>query len=174
MLWQSLRAPAQLRTVVIIGAQSAVLVLIAAAFFMRIPRVTGSSMSPGIDSGEVVLVDTLFYKMRSIRRGDIVAFKHDPGEPELYLKRVVATAGDRIAIVAGTVYVNGRRQTEPYVHDHDTASAAPTVVPPGAFYVLGDNRAHSDDSRRFGPATSSQIVGRAVMGLWPLHQFGTL
>ncbi|MGH7756776.1 MAG: signal peptidase I [Vulcanimicrobiaceae bacterium] len=157
-----------------IAFQVALLGIIAYAFTLRTPQVTGRSMEPRIDSGEIVLIDTLAFAFGSPNTGEIVAFHHDATVPVLYVKRIVGVPGDRIAIVRGTVVRDGHRLDEPYVRFHDDRSFAAVVVPPGAYYVLGDNRADSDDSRVWGFVGRSQIVGRAVAGIWPLDHFGPL
>ncbi len=154
--------------------QACVLAVIAAAFFVRAPHVAGFSMEPKIDSGEVVLVDTIGTRMWPLQRGDIVAFRHDGGERETYLKRVIGLPSDRVAIVRGIVYVNGAARAEPYVRYRDERSYSTRVVPAASYFVLGDNRANSDDSRRFGFVPRSEVIGRALFGLWPVQRIGAL
>lgn len=154
--------------------QIAVLLALALAFFMRTPQVWGPSMSPHIASGEVVLINTIAYRLHAPRRGDIIAFRHDAPTPETLIKRVVGLPGDRVTIRSGIVYVNGQRLTEPYVVFRDARSFAPVTVPANSLYVLGDNRADSDDSRFFGCIPIAQVLGRADAGIWPLRQFGLL
>jgi len=131
-------------------------------------------MSPHIIEGEYVLIDTLVYRWKSPTRGDIIAFRHERSAPSIYLKRVVGVPGDRIEIRSGVVYVNGAQLDERYVQFRDTRSAAPAVVPAGSYYVLGDNRANSDDSRTWGFVPAGDVVGRARFGVWPPDRFGTL
>ena len=158
---------AKARTVVSLSAQVALLLLIAAAFFVRTPHVDGMSMEPRVHPGEIVVINTLAYRFRPIRRGDVVAFRHDAPNPETYIKRVVALPGERVAIRDGVVTVDGRAIAEPYVRFRDRRSAPPVVVPPHAYYVLGDNRADSDDSRDWGVLREGDVVGRAVASVWP-------
>jgi signal peptidase I len=150
----------------------ALLCVLAAAFFIRTPQVSGRSMAPQIASGEYVLIDTLTYRFRPPQRGDIVAFRRvaDPAqgiEPSIYIKRVIGTAGDTIAIRRGVVYRNGRALAEPYVRFRDRNSYPAIVVPRGELYVLGDNRADSEDSRAFGCISERTVIGRALAGIWP-------
>ncbi len=149
----------------------ALLCVLAGAFFVRTPQVSGHSMAPQIFSGEYVLIDTLAYRFGSPARGDIVAFRRsdDPATdgPTTYIKRVIGLPGDRITIRAGVVYVNGKALAEPYVRFQDRRSFATVVVPPKSLYVLGDNRVDSEDSRAFGPILESSVIGTAVAGLWP-------
>lgn len=157
----------QLRSLASLTLQLAILFALIAAFFVRFPQVTGPSMSPHISSGEYVLVNTLAYKFGVPQRGDIVAFRHDAFTPELYIKRVIGVPGDQVRIDRGTVYVNGTRLDEPYVRFGDTRSMPELTVPPQSVFVLGDNRAVSEDSRAFGPVRYSDLMGRALFGIWP-------
>jgi signal peptidase I len=130
--------------------QLAVLAVLIAAFFFRTPQVSGTSMTPRIGSGEFVLINTVAYRFGAPQRGSIVAFRHDSTPPEVYIKRVIGLPGDRVAIDHGAVLVNGSKLAEPYVLFPDTRSFPPVTVPPSAIYVLGDNRANSEDSPVFG------------------------
>ena len=162
------------KTVASLALQVAVLGALIAAFFVRAPQVSGLSMEPRIASGETVLISTLGYRFHAPRRGDIIAFHHDDGAPEVYIKRVVGLPGDRIKIDRGEVYVNDTRLAEPYVRYADERSFRELIVPPDGLYVLGDNRAVSDDSRFWGTVPTDQIIGKALAGIWPLNTFGML
>ena len=141
---------------------------------MRTPQVSGLSMAPRIASGEYVLINTVAYRLGHPERGDIVAFKHERSAPSVYLKRIIGLPGDRIAIVHGAVFVNGSKLDEPYVRYPDTRSFGAVTVPKGALYVLGDNRANSDDSRFWGFVDGPQVIGKAIAGIWPLKAMGSL
>jgi len=154
--------------------QLAILGLLIATFFVRAWPVLGLSMAPHISSGEYVLVNTFAYRFGSPQRGDIVAFRHDDATHELFIKRVAAVAGDRVRIDRGVVYLNGTAQNEPYVHFTDDRSFPEVVVPPGEVFVLGDNRADSEDSRFFGPVPDDRLIGRALAGVWPPGEVGAL
>jgi signal peptidase I len=131
-------------------------------------------MEPRIDEDEYVLINALAYRLSQPQRGQIVAFRHERSAPEVYLKRIIGVPGDRVAIDRGLVILNGVPLKEPYVRFRDTRSAAPAVVPSGAYYVLGDNRANSDDSRSWGFVPAPDLIGRAIFGIWPLGRFGVL
>ena len=131
-------------------------------------------MEPRIDSGEYVLINALAYRFRAPQRGDVVAFHHMRTSPSIYLKRVIGLPGDRIAIERGAVSVNGARLMEPYVRFGDDRSYPSVVVPPNAYYVLGDNRPKSDDSRAWGFVPASEIAGQVVGGVWPPANAGIL
>lgn len=151
-----------------------VLALLIAAFFMRTPQVSGFSMEPHIRSGEYVLINTFAYRLAPPRRGDIVAFRHEGDARAIFIKRVIGLPGDRIRVDRGRVYVDGVKLDEPYVQHPDDRTFAEITVPPSSVYVLGDNRADSEDSRFFGPVGDDRLIGRAVAGVWPPRALGSL
>jgi signal peptidase I len=148
--------------------------LLFAIMGLRPGQVSGLSMEPRIDEDEYVLINALAYRFGAPQRGDIVAFRHERSAPSVYLKRVIGLPGDRVKIEHGNVRVNGRALAEPYVRFRDERSASEAVVPAGAYYVLGDNRVNSDDSRTWGFVPAADLIGRAVFGVWPLGRFGAL
>jgi signal peptidase I len=154
--------------------QIAVLCVLALAFFMRTPQVSGLSMAPHIDSGEIVLINTMAYRFGRAARGDIIAFHHDQPTPAIFIKRVIGLPGDRVAIDKGRVIVNGTPLDEPYVRYPDGRSFPQVTVPEGTLYVLGDNRADSDDSRFWGFVQQDQVLGKALLGIWPLGHLGSI
>lgn len=155
--------------------QAALLVLIVFAVMgMRPGQVSGFSMEPRIESDEYVLINALAYRWGAPRRGDIIAFRHERSAPSVYLKRVIGVPGDRIEIDRGVVSVDGRPLDEPYVAYPDARSFAAVTVPPASYYVLGDNRAKSDDSRFWGFVPASDVIGRAIFGVWPPSHAGPL
>jgi signal peptidase I len=164
----------RLRSLASLALQLAILGVLIAAFFMRTPQVSGLSMAPHINSGEYVLINTVAYRFGVPNRGDIIAFRHDGDTPEVYIKRVVGIPGDRVRVDRGSVYVNGARLDEPYVRYQDGRSFPETTIQPGSLYVLGDNRANSEDSRFFGPVAQDHVIGRALAGVWPLAAIGAL
>jgi signal peptidase I len=162
------------RSVASLVLQLAVLSLLVAAFFMRLPEVSGRSMEPLIRSGEYVLINTFAFRFGRPRRGEIVAFRHEGDAREVFIKRVIGLPGDRIRIDRGRVYVNGTKQDEPYVQDADDRSVPGILVPASSLYVLGDDRANSEDSRSFGPVSEDRLIGRAIAGIWPPSMLGAL
>ena len=155
------------QTVARLSAQVVALGCIVALFVVRIPRVSGSSMEPLLPPGGLVVIDTLAYRLHPPHRGDIVAIRRDdPVAPEV-VKRIVGVAGDRLRIVDGIVWRDGRELTEPYVAFRDHTALTPLIVPAGCVFVLGDNRPGSDDSRDWGAVPDTTIVGEIVAGLVP-------
>ncbi len=141
--------------------------------------VDGISMQNTLQNGERLLVSKMF-NARDLKYGQIVVFSPPIVGAGDYIKRVIATGGQRVWITNGQVYVDGRKMPQPFLHwrgasdtqDHDTV--APFVVPPGDVYVLGDHRAVSEDSRIFGPVQLSRVHGTAFWVIWPLNLFGPL
>jgi signal peptidase I len=152
--------------------QLAILAMLVAAFFILPWQVSGFSMAPHISPNEYVLINRFAYRLQSPQRGDIVAFRQ--GDDGVFIKRVVGIPGDRIRIDRGTVFLNGVALREPYVLYVDNRSFAGSTVPPGSVYVLGDNRAVSEDSRFFGAVPDNRLIGRALAGVWPPSAVGTL
>ena len=165
---------ARWRPVANLAWQLAVLAALIAAFFVRLPQVSGLSMEPHIRSGEYVMINTFAYRIGTPRRGDIVAFRHEGDARAIFIKRVIGVPGDRVTVDRGQVYVDGRKLAEPYVVHGDDRSFAEITVPGRCVYVLGDNRAESEDSRFFGPVSDDLLIGRAVAGLWPPRMLGGL
>src|SRR6266853_2202425 len=139
-------------------------------------RVEGGSMEPGLEDQERIFINKLAYRFESIERGDIVVFHYPRDTHKSFIKRVIGLPGDRIRISAGHVYVNNRSLAEPYVPSdyQDARSYSETVVPNNAYFVLGDHRNSSNDSREFGPLMRRNIYGKDVFGYWPMDKMGIL
>ena len=131
-------------------------------------------MEPHIASGEFVLINTFAYRVGTPERGDIVAFRRDGDARGLFIKRIIGLPGDRVHVDRGTVFVNGRALPEPYVRYSDGRSFPEVTVPGASVYVLGDNRGDSEDSRFFGAIADDRLMGRAIAGLWPPSNVGSL
>lgn len=145
-------------------------------FLYQPVRVEGTSMLPGLQDQERIFINKFVYKLEPIERGDIVVFHYpfDPGQS--YIKRVIGISGDRVRIVDGQVYVNGNPIKEPYVPGEyfDYRSMVQTTVPPHCYFLLGDHRSLSKDSRDFGAVDQSYIYGKAVFVYWPVYKLGVL
>ena len=130
-------------------------------------RVEGPSMAPTLGGGQYLLIDKVGPVIAEPRRGDVVVF-HVPGHEHLdFVKRVIGLPGDTVRIADGRVFLNGEALDEPYLVHGDADDLAPTTVPPGAYFVLGDNRPESTDSRRFGVVPAGHVVGIARAVSWP-------
>ena len=138
--------------------------------------IPSESMVPTLEVGDRVLVNKFIYRFTEPARGDIVVFKSVEGGGEDLIKRVVGVPGDEISVRGGKLLVNGERQREPYVNRRfpDRSFSAPTTVPKGHIFVMGDNRANSRDSRFFGPVPKSKIEGEAFLRFWPPDRIGGL
>jgi signal peptidase I len=139
-------------------------------------RVEGVSMMPGLEDQERIFVNKFVYRWEPIHRGDIVVFRYPRDPSKSFIKRVIAIAGDRIRIQNGQVYVNNEALDEGYVPSEyaDARSYPEIVIPPNSYFVLGDHRTMSDDSRDFGPVDDRFIYGKAVFGYWPMEKLGRL
>lgn len=159
-----------LRDLIISLAISAFIII----FLYQPVKVEGTSMMPSLEDQERIFVNKFVYRLEPIGRGDIVVFRYPRDPSKSYIKRVIGTAGDRIRIDAGQVYVNGKALDEEYVPaEYTDARTYPEItVPPNSYFVLGDHRSMSNDSRDFGSVNQSFIYGKAVFGYWPMDKLG--
>lgn len=159
-----------LRDLIISLAISAFIII----FLYQPVKVEGTSMMPSLDDQERIFVNKFVYRLEPIQRGDVVVFRYPRDPSKSYIKRVIALAGDRIRIEDGLVYVNGKPLEEDYVPTvyADQRSYPETEVPPDSYFLLGDHRTMSNDSRDFGPVDASFIYGKAVFGYWPMDKMG--
>jgi signal peptidase I len=137
-------------------------------------RVQGTSMLPLLHDGERIVVNKFIYRFRPIERGDVVVFWY-PRDPEVsFIKRVVGLPGDAVEIRRGTLYVNGSRVQERYVARafRDDESVPPHEVAKGYYFVLGDHRTSSNDSRSWGDVPERYIYGKAMFRFWPVTKLG--
>jgi signal peptidase I len=153
-------------------------------FFMQPHQVNGQSMVPTFQSGEYVLTDKVSYKIGEPKRGDVIVF-HAPEAAQCpkgtgcdFIKRVLALPGETVEVKNDSVIVNGVALNEPYIpDDFETMAGAFTknrsiTLGPNEYFVSGDNRPYSSDSRAWGPITKDEIVGRAFFRYWPLGKAG--
>ncbi|NOX60768.1 MAG: signal peptidase I [Chloroflexi bacterium] len=137
-------------------------------FLAQATQVLGVSMEPTLHGRERLIIEKVSYRFHPPRRGDIVVLSDPRYGPEPLIKRVVGLPGEVIAIENGRVLINGQPYDEPYLNGVMRADFPATVVPEGHVFVMGDNRNNSNDSRSFGPAPISNIIGRAWLRYWPL------
>jgi signal peptidase I len=143
-------------------------------FAFSLSVVRGTSMAPGIHDGDRILIDQVSYILGDVQRGDIVVLRY-PLDPSLdYIKRVVGLPGDEIVMAGGSLWVNGRHISEAYLGEVDLYTHAFVRVRPGHFFVLGDNRLHSSDSREFGQVHEDLLRGKVELCLWPPTRMGWL
>jgi signal peptidase I len=160
---------------VTIGVALIALLLLVRIFVAEPFKIPSESMEPTLVPGDQTLVSKLAYRDASPKRGDLVAF-HAPRTGEVLLKRVVAVAGDSVGIEDGLLVVNGKQIREGYADPKaiDSVYFGPVRVPAGRMFVLGDNRANSEDSREFGAVSTKRVIGRAVARVWPPSRWGGL
>jgi signal peptidase I len=167
-------------SVVAMWARDLLIALTIAAFFIiflyQPVKVDGASMMPGLEDQERIFVNMFVYRWEPIQHGDIIVFRYPRDTSKSYIKRVIGVAGDHVRIENGQVFVNGKPIDEGYVpRDYaDARSYGEVVVPAHCFFVLGDHRTMSNDSRDFGAVNERYIYGKAVFGYWPMEKLGRL
>jgi signal peptidase I len=164
------------------GAILAVAVLAALllrGFVVQPYFIPSGSMEPTLQINDKVLVNKLAYDFHPVHRGDIIVFgkpadDYSPGIKDL-IKRVIGLPGETISASGGSVYINGQKLNEPWLPKGTiTGDFTPVHIPPGEYFVMGDNRGNSADSRVIGPIAKKLIVGRAFLIVWPLSRIRTL
>lgn len=145
-------------------------------FLYQPVRVEGTSMLPRLQDQDRLFINKFAYRFESIQRGDVVVFLYPGDHTKSYIKRVIALPGDKLRIDHGAVYVNGIALEEPYVPNRfrDERSEPTITIPKGRFWVMGDHRNISSDSRDFGPVPSTLIYGKAALVYWPMDQAGVV
>ncbi len=145
-------------------------------FLYQPVKVEGTSMLPYLADEERIFVNKFLYNFDAIDRGDVVVFKFPIDPSKSYIKRVIGLPGDTVEIVDGEVYLKGSFYREPYVLQgyRDRGSYPKIVVPEGEYYVLGDHRNTSNDSRIWGTVAHQYMTGKAVFSYWPPDRFGVL
>jgi signal peptidase I len=147
-------------------------------FVVQTFYIPSESMTPTLQVNDRVIVDKLSYQFHDPHRKDLIVFTTPPNVSRQFkdlVKRVIGLPGDRVEAHDGHVFVNGKQLDEPYLAEGTTTKDfGPITVPPGHYWVMGDNRGFSEDSRIFGPIAGSTIVGRAFLRIWPLSRFGFL
>jgi signal peptidase I len=176
------------RTVVeyaVLAVVAVAVALLIQAFLVKPYRIPSASMEDTLLIGDRVLVDRISWRFSQPARGDIVVF-HPPFDGPVLIKRIIGLPGDEISLSGGFVSINGRRLDEPYVRRLDGRQEPsepfanglpwslqePYKVPAGSYFVMGDNRTDSGDSREFGPIKREQFVGHAFARYWPPGRIG--
>jgi signal peptidase I len=152
------------------------LALTAFLLFYQPVQVEGTSMLPVLKDHERIVINRIAYDVESIHRGDIIVFHYPLDPSEIFIKRVVGLPGDWVSIRDGQVYVNGGRLSEPYIPPAYAGdeTRAPVHVALNHYYVLGDHRDFSNDSREWGQVARKYIYGKAVFAYWPPAEAGIL
>jgi len=152
------------------------LALVIIVFLYQPVKVEGTSMAPLLSDQERIFINKFVYRFEPIDRGDVVVFWYPMDRSKSFIKRVIALPGETVEIRRGIVYINGREISEPYVPSQyaDVSDYGPTTLARGSYFVMGDHRISSNDSRVFGPVAAQFIYGRAVFAYWPVDHFGSL
>jgi len=160
------------RDVVVSVAVSAFIII----FLYQPVRVEGTSMLPMLKDQDRLFINKMAYRIEDIHRGDVVVFEYPGDHSKSYIKRVIALPGDDLRIEDGIVYVNGKRLIEKYVPSRyaDDRSQPEMVIPKHEYFVMGDHRSISSDSRDFGPVERNLIYGKAAFVYWPMDQAGVV
>ena len=150
-------------------------------FFVQPHEVKGSSMEPNFHNNEFILTDKISYRFQNPKRGDVIIFR-SPNNPDVdYIKRIIALPGEKVKAKNGYIYVDETKLSEKYLNDltflfptSKLQNDIDIIVPQDEYFVLGDNRPHSSDSREFGPISRSSIIGKAFIRYWPLPLLGVI
>jgi signal peptidase I len=145
-------------------------------FLYQPVRVEGTSMLPMLEDQDRLFINKIAYRVGDIHQGDVVVFQYPRDHTKSYIKRVIGLPGDDIRIEHGRVYVNGKLLTEPYVPSRftDDRSQPEMVLGPNRYWLMGDHRSISSDSRDFGPVDRDLIYGKAAFVYWPMEQVGVV
>lgn len=164
-----------IQTLVVCGAIFVIIYL----FIAQPHRVSGRSMLPNFEDGDFILTDKISYRIGEPKRGDVIVLKYPQSETQEFIKRIVALPGDTIQIQNGSLYINGIPLQENYLAPATVTNGASyltagetTVVLENQYFVFGDNRTNSSDSRNWGPITKQEIVGKTFFRYWPPKSFG--
>ncbi len=152
----------------------AVVIFLLLQLVVRNFRIVGDSMFPTLESGQFLLVERVSYRFSEPKRGDIIIFEYPRAPQEDFVKRVIGLPGETVEITGGDVYINGALLEEPYVHGQRTLAYRPISITlgPDEYFVMGDNRNASSDSRTWGPLPRHNIIGRAWLCYWPPSRWG--
>ena len=165
-----------------IAALAVILAVVVRTFVFQAYYIPSGSMLPTLGIGDRILLDKLFFSPSKVHTGDIIVFSRPPaaicgiGEKDL-VKRVIGTPGETLSSRGNTVYIDGRPMAQPYLPTGAAlgppittqtiyGETLPRVIPPGEFFVMGDNRTNSCDSRYWGYVSANEIVGKVVLDWW--------
>jgi|GEM_PF-470259 len=149
-----------------------VIIFVAIRYSVQTFRVDGESMQPGLNTNEYVLVNKLAYLFHGPSRGDVIVFHYPIDPTQDFIKRVIGLPGDTIKITPNQIYVNGMLLNEQsYISAPVNGSPKTVTLQAGDYFVMGDNRPNSFDSRSWGPVPSNYIIGKATVVFWPLSNW---
>jgi signal peptidase I len=152
---------------------AAVLSLIIITFVVQAFYIPSGSMEPTLMVNDRILVAKFLYRFEPVARGDVIVFRYPLNPSRDFVKRVMGLPGNRVQLKEGVVYVNGQRISEKgYTIKPDYGNYGPVTVPRADYFVLGDNRNNSEDSRFFGYVPRANIIGKAIFIYWPPQRIG--
>ena len=143
-------------------------------------QVRGASMVPNFQNGEYILTDKVTYRFREPHRGDVIIFRAPKNQELDYIKRIIGLPNEQIKIEKGSIYINNKRLEESYLPTGPIYAGTYLQegqiinIPDHEYFVLGDNRNHSSDSREWGPVPQKDIIGKAFFRYWPMNQIGLI
>jgi signal peptidase I len=160
----------------------AVILYFGISFAIQAVHVEGLSMFATLDNDDYLIANKIDYRLHAPERGDIIILRPPTNNSTDFIKRIIALPGERLFLNGGHVYINGHLLNEPYLPDAWTqqttadpySSGTGAVIPPNEYFVMGDNRNRSQDSRFFGPISRDRIDGKAWFRIWPLDHFGSI
>jgi signal peptidase I len=152
------------------------LALVIIIFLYQPVKVEGTSMAPLLSDQERIFINKFVYRFEPIERGDVIVFWYPLDRSKSFIKRVIGLPGETIELRGGHLYVDGKERPEIYIPASylDGSSYGPLTVPSEQYFVMGDHRDSSNDSRMFGPVGRPYIYGKAVFAYWPVDHFGSL
>jgi len=154
---------------------TALIAVLVVIFVVQPVKVEGTSMEPRLEPQDRILVNKFVYYFSGVKRGDIVVFWFPEDNTKSFIKRVIGLPGETVEVRSGVVYLNGEKLSEPYLAgEFDNDSYPLQVVPPDHYFVLGDHRNSSNDSRDWGFVPEPNIFGEAVFRYWPLSKLGLI
>jgi signal peptidase I len=157
-------------------------ILVIIRFFVAEPhKIDGNSMLPNFHHDDLILTNKLATKLSTLQRGEVVILKNPKDESKVFIKRVIGLPGEKVKLQGGLVYINGKVLAEPYLApgmkspgEAFLKEGEEVVVPQDQYFVMGDNRVASSDSREFGPIKTQLIIGQALVRYWPLSKFSLI
>lgn len=164
----------EVKATVLYAVQVMIVVMLILNFVGRVSIVQGGSMEPSIVTGERIIVNLLIYDFAIPQRGDVIVFRNPRDTTKDYIKRVVGLPGETVEIRGGVTFLDGKPFEESYVTLHDYADLPPVRLQEKELFVMGDNRANSEDSRRWGPLPTGLVRGKASLVFWPPERVSLL